>query len=60
MVCKRCDSPKMTEWKDLSDEQKFLVERLPSFEDMTLSQIKRSRYCTRCWFREEERAETFA
>ena len=49
-ICPQCGAPKMKNWKDLTDEQKFLVERLPLNTDFTFAQRKKHRFCERCWF----------
>jgi hypothetical protein len=49
-ICPQCGAPKMKNWEDLTDEQKFLVERLPLNTDFTLKQRKKHRFCERCWF----------
>ena len=51
-MCPKCHSPKMKTWEELTDEQKFLVERLPLNTDYTLEQRKKHRFCERCWFEE--------
>lgn len=51
-ICPRCDAPKMKDWKDLTDDQKFLVERLPLNTDFTPEERKKHRFCTRCFFEE--------
>jgi len=53
-ICPRCDAHKMKAWAELSDEQKMLVERLPLSAEFTLSQRKKHRFCTRCWFEESD------
>lgn len=57
MICPRCDSPKMRSWDELSDDEKYLVERLPLFADVPLHQRKKHRFCTRCWFEETGESE---
>ncbi|MEP6848870.1 MAG: hypothetical protein ABI999_08425 [Acidobacteriota bacterium] len=52
IICPRCDAPKMRSWDELSDEEKYLVERLPLFADIPLNEQKKHRFCTRCWFEE--------
>ncbi len=51
-ICPRCGSSKMKNWKDLTDEQKFLVERLPLNTDFTHEERKKHRFCERCFFEE--------
>ena len=49
-TCPRCGSIKMKDWTELTDEEKFLAERLPMSADHTPEERKRHRFCTRCWF----------
>ena len=52
--CPQCGAPKMKSWQELSDEQKFLVERLPFNTEFSPEQRKKHRFCERCWFEEIE------
>lgn len=52
IYCVRCGSQKMKRWDELSDEQKFLVERLPLSADFSPEERKKHRFCERCWFEE--------
>ncbi len=54
-ICPRCGAPKMKDWKELTDEQKFLIERLPSNTDFTIEERKKNRFCERCFFEEIEK-----
>ncbi|HXG82680.1 MAG TPA: hypothetical protein VNI84_01515 [Pyrinomonadaceae bacterium] len=54
-MCPKCHCPKMKSWQDLTNEQKFLVERLPMNVDFSLEERKKHRFCERCWFEEFER-----
>jgi len=40
----------MKNWAELTDEQKFLIERLPMSAEYSPKQRKKHRFCTRCWF----------
>jgi len=51
-ICPQCDSPTLRSWGDLSDQEKYIVERLPTFADVPAEQRKKHRFCTRCWFEE--------
>jgi hypothetical protein len=51
-TCPKCHSLKMKNWEELSDEQKFLVERLPLNTEFSRAQRKKHRFCERCWFEE--------
>lgn len=53
-TCPHCGAPKMKSWRELSDEQKFLFERLPLNTDFPPEQRKKHRFCERCWFEEVE------
>ena len=50
--CPRCGAAKMKSWNQLTDEQKFLVERLPLNTDFSPEQRKKHRFCERCFFEE--------
>lgn len=54
-ICPRCAAAKMKDWKDLTDEQKFLIERLPLNTDFALAERKKHRFCERCFFEEIEK-----
>lgn len=48
-ICPRCEASLLKEWRDLTDEQKFLVERLPLNTDFSPAERKKHLYCPRCW-----------
>ncbi|MBA3633392.1 MAG: hypothetical protein H0W58_11400 [Acidobacteria bacterium] len=48
--CPQCSLPKLKTWEELTDEQKFLVERLPLNTGFTLEERKKHLFCPRCWF----------
>ncbi len=48
--CPKCGKARMKRWDELTEEQKFLVERLPASAEFTLEKRKKHRFCTRCWF----------
>jgi len=56
-TCPKCHSLKMKSWEELSDEQKFLAEKLPLNTEFSRAQRKKHRFCERCWF-EDIRAES--
>ncbi len=56
-MCPECHHAKMKTWEELSDEQKFLAERLPLSAEFSSKQRKKHRFCERCWF-EDFRLET--
>jgi hypothetical protein len=51
-TCPQCLSVKLKSWTELTDEQKFLVERLPRNTEFTPDERKKHRFCDRCWFEE--------
>jgi DNA-directed RNA polymerase subunit RPC12/RpoP len=55
IYCIRCGSQKMKSWDELSDEQKFLVERLPASAEFSLDERKKHLFCPRCWNEVEEK-----
>lgn len=59
-LCPRCNSMKVRQWVDLSEDQQYLISGLPDFEDMTMAELRKSRFCTKCWFRKEVALETYA
>lgn len=50
ITCPNCGSAKIKEWKDLDEDQKFLVERLPMNTEFPSKQRKKHRFCERCFF----------
>ena len=48
-ICPQCGAPKLKNWKELSDEEKFLVEHLPASARFQLSERKTNLFCSRCW-----------
>ncbi len=53
-ICPQCGAPKMKNWEDLTDDEKFLVERLPLNTEFSSAQRKKHRFCKRCWFEDPE------
>lgn len=47
--CPRCGNQKMKNWKELTDEEKILVEKLPASVDFKKEERRRNRWCARCW-----------
>jgi len=52
--CPRCHSRKMKTWAELTEEQRMLAERLPLSADYTPEERKKHRFCTQCWFEDED------
>jgi len=42
---------KVRPWSDLDEDQQYLISCLPDFEDLSMSDIRASRFCTNCWLR---------
>jgi hypothetical protein len=40
----------MKDWDELTEDQRFLVERLPLSAEYTSDERKKHRFCTRCWY----------
>ncbi len=53
-ICPRCTSQRLRRWGELSDEQKMLAERLPASATVSVAKRKKHRFCTRCWFEEND------
>jgi len=50
----------MKAWQELSDEEKYIVDRLPLFADVPAEQRKKHRFCTRCWYEEIDKTGDLA
>ncbi len=57
-ICPNCGAPKLLDWKDLDEDQKFLVERLPKNTEFSPEERKKHRFCERCWFEDVGENET--
>ena len=42
---------KMRPWAELNEDQQYLISCLPDYEDLNMSEIRRSHFCTNCWYR---------
>jgi ribosomal protein S27AE len=51
-LCPQCGGARLRTWDELTDEQKFLVERLPASAEFTKPERKKHRFCPRCWYEE--------
>jgi RNase P subunit RPR2 len=49
-TCKNCGSMKFKTWEDLTDDEKFIIERLPDNSEFTIEQRKKHRFCKRCLY----------
>ena len=57
-ICPRCGSFTYKRWDELTDEEKFLAERLPASAEYSKEQRKAHHFCTRCWFEEPKHVKT--
>lgn len=48
-MCPRCHQAKMERWTDLTDEEKFLAERLPMSSDFSAAEREKHFFCPCCW-----------
>lgn len=48
--CPKCGFYQMKSWKDLNDEEKIIVEKLPKSAEFSLAERKNNLWCPRCWF----------
>ncbi len=48
-MCPRCHFPQMKLWEELTDEEKFLAERLPMSTEFSIEERKQHLFCPRCW-----------
>jgi len=44
----------MKNWPELDADEKFTARRLPLSAEYKLSERKKHRFCTRCWFEDIE------
>lgn len=52
--CPRCGEGRLRSWRELSDEGREVVRRLPASADYTLDERTAThRWCTRCWYESE-------
>lgn len=49
-TCRNCGSSKFKSWKELTDDEKFVVERLPDNIEFTNEQREKHRFCQRCFY----------
>ena len=49
--CPRCNAGRLIAWRELNDEERELVKRLPASADDSIEErAARHRWCTRCWY----------
>jgi hypothetical protein len=54
-LCPQCGGARLKTWDELTDEQKFFVERLPTSAEYTKEERKKHRFCSRCWYEEDNK-----
>lgn len=47
-TCRNCGSMKFKTLEELTDDEKFIVERLPANKEFSDEQRKKQRFCKRC------------
>lgn len=53
--CPRCGEGRLLNWRDLDEEQREVVKRLPGSADFSRAEREeRHRFCPRCWFESTE------
>ncbi|CAN5690786.1 hypothetical protein BH20ACI4_BH20ACI4_23050 [soil metagenome] len=52
--CPKCGSPKIKRWDELTEDEKFMVERLPGAGEFSSEERRRHRFCARCFFEDKE------
>jgi hypothetical protein len=55
--CPKCGSPKIKQWDELTDDEKFTIERLPGSSEFSSEERRRHRFCARCFY-EDTNIET--
>jgi hypothetical protein len=59
--CPRCGEGRLQSWRELGEEERELVRRLPPSGDYTPEERKaRHRWCTRCWYEESSGSANLA
>ena len=58
--CPKCHFHRMTEWSDMNDEQKMLIELLPTWSEFTAAEREKHRFCGRCMYVEHQPNTTAA
>ncbi|HQX56236.1 MAG TPA: hypothetical protein PLP07_09925 [Pyrinomonadaceae bacterium] len=58
--CPKCGEAKLKVWRDLTADEKMIVDRLPAARAFTPAERKRHHFCTRCWFEQTEPISTTA
>jgi len=49
-TCPRCGVGHLRAWRELSEEEREVVRRLPASAEQTIDErIARHRWCARCW-----------
>ena len=57
--CPECGSPKIKLWDQLTEDEKFMIERLSGAVKFSSEERKRHRFCAQCFFEDTKtEAET--
>lgn len=52
--CPKCGSPKIKRWDELTDDERFLIERLPAPNNFSSEERRRNLFCARCFYESQE------
>jgi hypothetical protein len=47
--CPQCGNQKLKSWKELTSDEKILIEKLPAAADFKKEERQRNHWCGRCW-----------
>jgi hypothetical protein len=56
-ICPRCRSGLLKHWKDLTSDEKFIIERLPAGAEFSAAERRTHLFCLRCHFEMKPSAE---
>jgi Zn-finger nucleic acid-binding protein len=48
--CPKCHKKYLKDWKDLTSDEKFVVERLPMSAEFSKKERQHHLFCTNCWY----------
>lgn len=54
--CPRCHEGRLQAWKELKDEEREVVKRLPGAQEFSATERqKQHAWCTRCWYESDQK-----
>jgi Zn ribbon nucleic-acid-binding protein len=52
-MCPRCGAQDLRAWRELNEEEREVVRRLPASAEQTIAErAAQHRWCVRCWYEE--------